>query len=370
MKQVTTNIFVALVSSFFSFLLFQHYLLPEKQIEEASSATAQLARYETLVNTSPHPQPEKLPSDFVTTSRMVTDAVVNITAFSDNDFSRSNGSGVVYSGDGYIITNHHVVSQSNRLEITLPNKRKLEGRVIGTDPTTDIALVKVEAYNLQALRFGDSDKIEVGEWVLAVGNPFNLTSTVTAGIVSAKARNLNIIRGSYSIESFIQTDAVVNPGNSGGALVNDRGELIGINTAIISESGGYEGYSFAIPSNLVRKVIRDLREFGAVQRAVLGVGIREVDDELAAELGLPSVAGVYISGITSGGGADKAGLVAGDVIVGINDVRVSSVPELQEQIARYRPGDRITVQFYRRGRLFERNNVIMQGLPDNRFSNW
>jgi len=242
------------------------------------------------------------------------------------------------------------------------DRRKLEAKVIGTDPTTDLALIKVQARGLRPIPYGDSDQIEVGQWVLAVGNPFNLSSTVTAGIVSAKARNINILQGSYAIESFVQTDAVVNPGNSGGALVNEQGELIGINTAIISESGGYEGYSFAIPSNLVRKVVRDIREFGEVQRAILGVGIAEVSDETAADSGLPTVAGVYITSVSNGSSAAEAGLKPGDIIISINQVKTNSVPQLQEQIALYRPGERISLAFYREGKKYRRDNVVLQSL--------
>ncbi|NRA50488.1 MAG: trypsin-like peptidase domain-containing protein, partial [Phaeodactylibacter sp.] len=274
-------------------------------------------------------------------------------------------SGVIIAKDGYIITNHHVIEDGATYEITMYDKRKLEAELIGSDPTTDLALLKVDARGLKPVLYGDSDQVEVGQWVLAVGNPFNLSSTVTAGIVSAKARNINILRGSYSIESFIQTDAVVNPGNSGGALVNERGELIGINTAIISESGGYEGYSFAIPSNLVRKVVRDIREFGEVQRAILGVGIAEVNGEIAGQQSLPGVAGVYINNVSRGSSAAEAGLREGDVLISINSIKTNSVPELQEQIALFRPGDKISLEFYRDGQKFRRDNVVLQSLDES-----
>ena len=288
--------------------------------------------------------------------------MVNINTLSASGYRISSGSGVIISADGYIITNHHVAEDGSTYEITLYNKRKLEAELMGSDPTTDLALLKVDARNLRPLAYGDSEKVEVGQWVMAVGNPFNLSSTVTAGIISAKARNINILRGSYAIESFIQTDAVVNPGNSGGALVNEQGELIGINTAIISESGGYEGYSFAIPSNLVRKVIRDIREFGEVQRAVLGVGISEVTDDIAARLVLPVVAGVYITNVSGESSAAEAGLRSGDVIISINGIKTNSVPEMQEQVALFRPGDRISLEFYREGRKYRRDNVTLKSL--------
>ncbi|RMF32504.1 MAG: PDZ domain-containing protein, partial [Bacteroidetes bacterium] len=268
-------------------------------------------------------------------------------------------SGVLVSPDGYIVTNNHVVEEGDRFQITLNDHREFEATLIGTDPTTDLALLKIEGENLPFLLFGNSDSLQVGEWVLAVGNPFNLESTVTAGIVSAKARNIQILEGDYSIESFIQTDAAVNPGNSGGALVNTNGELVGINTAIITRSGRYEGYSFAIPANLAQKVIRDLRDYGEVQRGLLGVRISPVDNHRAKELGLSKVEGVYISHVTKGGGAEAAGLRRGDVIIGINGVKVTTMPELQEQIGRYRPGNTILVEYIRRGKIF-RTSVVLR----------
>ncbi|MBK7870606.1 MAG: trypsin-like peptidase domain-containing protein [Saprospiraceae bacterium] len=246
----------------------------------------------------------------------------------------------------------------------MQDKRTLVARVVGIDETTDLALLRVNYNGLKALSIGDSDRLEVGEWVLAVGNPFDLNSTITAGIVSAKARNINILKGQYSIESFIQTDAVVNPGNSGGALVNTRGELIGVNTAIISESGGYEGYSFAIPSNLVRKVVNDLREFGEVKRAVLGVNIADVNSRIAAELSLPSVEGVYVTNVNQGSSAFEAGLRAGDVIISVNSAKIASMPELQEQVALFRPGDRVSLEYYRGGRKHRIDNVVLKSITD------
>ncbi|MDX1284513.1 MAG: trypsin-like peptidase domain-containing protein, partial [Draconibacterium sp.] len=209
------------------------------------------------------------------------------------------GSGVILSEDGYIITNNHVIADAVKIKVILNDKREFEARLVGTDPSTDIALLKVEAENLSFLTFGDSDELKLGEWVLAVGNPFNLTSTVTAGIVSARARNLDLnTRNQYSIESFIQTDAAVNPGNSGGALVNQKGELVGINTLIASSTGSYTGYSFAVPVSIAKKVVEDLKEFGEVQRALLGVGIGDVNAEVAEELNLDKVEGVLILNVT------------------------------------------------------------------------
>ncbi len=265
------------------------------------------------------------------------------------------GSGVIISQDGYIVTNNHVIEGADRIKVHLNDRRSFDAKVIGRDPSTDIALLKVEAEGLDVLRYGNSDDVKVGEWVLAVGNPMNLTSTVTAGIVSAKARNINLLqydpgRDIFPIESFIQTDAAVNPGNSGGALVNVTGELVGINTAIASTTGQYAGYSFAVPVNIVKKVASDLLEFGTVQRAYLGVTIRDVDQKLAEENDLGRIRGVYVNGLTDGGAAEKAGLKAGDVIVRVGNVEVNNVPQLQEQVGRFRPGERVPVTVVRSGR--------------------
>ena len=263
--------------------------------------------------------------------------------------TQGSGSGVIITEDGYIVTNNHVVAEAEKVEVTLNDNRNFTAKVIGTDPSTDLALLKIDEKGLPFVTYGNSDEVKVGEWVLAVGNPFNLTSTVTAGIVSAKARNIGILPDQYKIESFIQTDAAVNPGNSGGALVNTKGELIGINSAIASTTGSYTGYSFAIPVNLVRKVMDDLAEFGSVQRGFIGVSIRDVDSKLAMEKGLKDVSGVYIAGLTEGGAAKAAGLQEGDVITKIGDINVNSMPQLQEQIGRYRPGDKVNVTAVRGG---------------------
>ena len=257
------------------------------------------------------------------------------------------GSGVIISSDGYIVTNNHVIDGANNIEITLNDKRTFNATLIGTDASTDIALIKIDAENLTPIRLGNSDNLKVGEWVLAVGNPFNLTSTVTAGIVSAKARNINILNNDLKIESFIQTDAAVNPGNSGGALVNTNGELVGINTAIASQTGSYSGYSFAVPTSIVSKVVADLKEFGVVQRAILGVQISDIDDKLAKEKSLQTLAGVYVGSVSKNSAAEEAGIKEGDIITHVNQVDVKSVAELQEQIGRYRPGDNINVTLIR-----------------------
>lgn len=264
----------------------------------------------------------------------------------------ASGSGVIISGDGYIITNNHVVDRADKIEVTLNDKRTYNAKVIGKDPTTDLALLKIDEQNLPFLNYGNSDEVKVGEWVLAVGNPFNLTSTVTAGIVSAKGRNINILendpaRGIFPIESFIQTDAAVNPGNSGGALVSTTGQLVGINSAIASNTGSYAGYSFAIPVNIVRKVAGDLLEFGEVQRAFIGVSIRDLDAKLAKEKNINTIKGVYVNGLTQGGSAMDAGIKEGDIITKIGDVEVNDLSELQEQVSRFRPGDKIMVSVKR-----------------------
>ncbi len=262
--------------------------------------------------------------------------------------SRSNkligfGSGVILSHDGYIVTNNHVVEGADKIEVTFNDKRVLEAAIVGTDPSTDLALIKVDANDLPFITYGNSDELKVGEWVLAVGNPFNLTSTVTAGIVSAKARNINILGSRSSIESFIQTDAVINRGNSGGALVNTRGELVGINAAIASRTGVYEGYSFAIPVNIVRKVVDDLINFGEIQRAYIGIEIREMTAELAREAGQSNNKGVYIAGIAENGGAAEAGIKPGEVILSVNGNEVNSMSELLESVGQHRPGDEVSV---------------------------
>jgi len=254
------------------------------------------------------------------------------------------GSGVIISSDGYIITNNHVIESAQNIKVILNDKREFEAKLVGADPSTDIALLKIDAKDLPILTYGDSNNLKLGEWVLAVGNPFNLTSTVTAGIVSALGRNLQINEDQYSIESFIQTDAAVNPGNSGGALVNQQGNLIGINTAIYSgRSGSYTGYSFAVPVTIVSKVVEDLKKFGEVQRALLGVNIGDVNAELAKELKLDKVEGVYIGGVPENGAAKQAGIREGDVIIQVEGKPIKNTAELQEKISQYRPGDKVDV---------------------------
>lgn len=260
------------------------------------------------------------------------------------------GSGVILSSDGYIVTNNHVIDEAERLEVTLNDNRTFDATVIGTDPDTDLALIKIDATDLPIIPMGDSERLKVGEWVLAVGNPFGFTSTVTTGIVSAKGRSIHTggQNRKMGIESYIQTDAAVNPGNSGGALVTLNGELIGINTAIYSQTGNYAGYSFAIPTSIVKKIVSDLRQFGAVQRAVLGVKIGDLTAELAKKENITAVTkGVYVGEVMERSSAKDAGLEKGDVITAINGVPTNKSSELQEQVSKYRPGDTVKVTFVR-----------------------
>lgn len=299
------------------------------------------------------------PVDFTLAAAVSTPAVVNIRSESKTkgfywigggEETVSTGSGVIVSSDGYIVTNYHVIEDGEKFTVLLADNREFKAALVGKDPSTDIALLKIDSEDLPFCEFGNSDSLLVGAWVIAVGNPFNLESTVTAGIVSAKGRNINILDASSPVESFIQTDAVVNPGNSGGALVNTDGELIGINTAIITKSGKYEGYSFAVPSNLVKKVITDIKMYGSVQRGLLGVGLESVESKVAKKLKLDKIQGVHITRVTPDSGADKAGLKRGDVIFSINGTEVKTLPELQEIINTFSPGDKVEVGYIRSGK--------------------
>ncbi len=318
--------------------------------------------------------------DFVQAAEMTVHAVVNIRTqfqrrttlyedffgFFSNPYGNTQmlsatGSGVIISADGYIVTNNHVVQDAEKVEVTLNDKRNFNAAIVGTDPSTDLALLKIDAKELPTIKYGNSDDVKIGEWVLAVGNPFNLTSTVTAGIVSAKARNINILGKNSNdspIESFIQTDAAVNPGNSGGALVNTNGDLIGINAAIASSTGSYSGYSFAIPVNIVRKVTEDLKVYGLIQRAYLGVSIAEIDGKLAESKKLNEIKGVYIGAVLENGAAANAGLKEGDIILSVNGKNVNSNSELLENIGQYRPADKIIVSIDRGGKTMDFNVVL------------
>ena len=301
--------------------------------------------------------------NFLSTANRVVPGVVHIrTGYGPGVFSlnplqnyerpvHSSGSGVIISDDGYIVTNNHVIEDATNIEVVMNNNQRYYAKLVGADANTDLALLKIKAFNLPFVPYGNSDGIQPGEWVLAIGNPFDLNSTVTAGIVSAKARNIGILqeRNNLSVEAFIQTDAAVNPGNSGGALVNLAGELIGVNTAIATSSGSYQGYSFAIPVSLVKKVMDDLLEFGKVQRGLLGINIGDVDAALAEQYDLTVSQGVFISRVLAGSAAEDSGMLPGDVIVAIDGHTVNSVSELQEWVARNRPGKEIAVAYLRKG---------------------
>ncbi|UCS93453.1 trypsin-like peptidase domain-containing protein [Echinicola marina] len=305
-----------------------------------------------------------LPVSFVEASEKSTESVVFIKNFSGTDYRRysmfdfffgpqgnpaprvSTGSGVIFSEDGYIITNNHVVENAETLEV-VHHKKTYQAKLIGTDPNTDIAVLKIEAKGLPAIQKGSSKDLKIGEWVIAVGNPFNLTSTVTAGIVSAKERQINILGGDFPLESFIQTDAAINPGNSGGALVNTKGELVGINTAILSRTGSYTGYGFAVPADIASKIANDLIKYGEVQKAIPGIEAVEITPELAEEMNLKSLDGVVVSHIIRNGAAEKSGLKVNDVITGIDGTRITGKGSFEEALSYYYPGDKINISYIR-----------------------
>lgn len=373
-KAFLGNIVIAVLSAFLAVIIYTNYFQEEfRQVPDLAEQKQNALR---LLEDSNQVNYNKLPVnlngnmyDFTEAADKSIHAVVHVTStynlesdyYSRNPIyellygnsyerkpSMSFGSGVIISEDGYIVTNNHVVDDSDEIQVVLNDKRTFVAKLVGKDPSTDLALLKVDATNLPFVNMGNSDNLKVGEWVLAVGNPFNLTSTVTAGIVSAKARDINILRDQkYPIESYIQTDAAVNQGNSGGALVNMFGELVGINSAILSPSGAYSGYSFAIPINLVKKVVADFIKYGEVQRAVLGVEINDVTSELARKYNLDKIEGIYIANVRENGAAKEAGIKSGDVITEINKVQVNSTAELTEQIGKYRPGELIYVTIKR-----------------------
>ena len=277
----------------------------------------------------------------------------------------NSGSGVIITSDGYIITNNHVIEGADEIVVTLEDNKSYKSRLIGRDPVTDIALLKIDANNLPYLTFGNSVSLRLGEWVIAIGNPYNLRSTITAGIVSAKGRSMPATGEEFKIESFIQTDAAVNPGNSGGALVTTRGELVGINTAIATRTGSYTGYSFAVPSSIAKKVVEDLIDFGSVQRALLGISMQEIDGDLAKEKGLEGTNGIYIAEVVRDGAADRSGIKVGDVLLSINGVKVNSGPAVQEQISKYRPKDKVDIELLRNGKQISVSVVLQSKSGDD-----
>ncbi|MBX2930153.1 MAG: Do family serine endopeptidase [Saprospiraceae bacterium] len=363
-----------LVSSMSGALIYRLFDEPREVVirEDSSARYAATLGEDPLDEVRPRTFLSASPTEFTGAAGAATPAVVNIRTmqkgrnfhFWGEGVNTATGSGVILSADGLIVTNNHVIEGADRIEITLNDKREFEAEVIGVDPSTDLALLRIKAANLPFMPFGNSDSLRVGEWVLAVGNPFNLESTVTAGIVSAKGRSIDILEGQDRIESFIQTDAAVNPGNSGGALVNSNGELIGINTAIITRSGRYEGYSFAVPANLVRKVIRDLRDYGTVQRGLLGVFIENLNSRQAEALGLESVEGVLITRVSPGGAAEEAGMRKGDVIIRINNVKTRTLSEMQEQVGRFRPGNVLSVEYIREGKANQAKVILKNKTND------
>jgi Do/DeqQ family serine protease len=377
MKSFAKTMVAATLGSVVTMLFFYFFLRePQVVIQQASDSL--------IKSTSLPSEGNEVYIDFSNTAEKVTPAVVHIKAtslraaepqnnippmfrdfFGDSfRFEREpqprvgSGSGVIISSDGYIVTNNHVIANADQLEVTLFDKRSYKAKIIGTDPSTDLALIQIQESNLPSLRFGNSEALKVGQWVLAVGNPFNLESTVTAGIVSAKGRSINILGGGSSIESFIQTDAAVNPGNSGGALVNVQGDLVGINTAIASPTGSYSGYSFAVPSSITKKVVEDLITYGKVQRAFLGIEIRSVDGKMAQEKNLNVTEGVYVQNISKGGSADLSGIKEGDVILQVDKKPIRSVPELQEMIGKKRPGEVVEVMINRNGKTITKNITL------------
>lgn len=381
-KKIGFTAFVAIISALATVIILNYTGLNKQHISFVEKTPVQYAAY------IPHPAGGGgQPIDFRYAAAISTPCVVHITStfkprpasfngvnpfgnMFGNDFlqqffqgqpynmpaQQATGSGVIVSPDGYIVTNNHVIQNADEVEVQLQNNKTYKAKVIGKDPDTDIALLKVDDDNLPYIEFANSDSVEIGEWVLAVGNPFNLSSTVTAGIVSAKGRNIDLPQedvthgANTAIESFIQTDAAVNPGNSGGALVDLDGRLVGITCAIASPTGSYAGYSFAVPSNITKKVIIDLEKYGISQRGFLGVTIKTMDDETAKKLGFDKPHGVYVDDVSKDGAADLAGLKSKDVITKINDYEVNSSPELQEKVGEYRPGDQLKITFIRDGK--------------------
>jgi Do/DeqQ family serine protease len=362
LKGIFTNIAISLVSGFLGAWVPFHFFSPKA---ESNYITYPIPVQKTGGEEgSIHIQ---MPADFVQASQIATPSVVYIKNISSrrqsvdwfdwyfggggyNNRIISSGSGVIFSADGYIITNNHVIEGAESIEV-IHNKTTYKAKIIGRDPSTDLALLKIDARNLPNIRLGRSKDVQVGEWVLAVGNPFNLTSTVTAGIVSAKGRSLQLLRSSnFPIESFIQTDAAINPGNSGGALVNTKGELIGINTAILSQTGSYTGYGFAVPVDIVAKVVGDLIQFGEVQKAFLGIEVTDLDSENAKEFGIQSLEGVVIDKVIREGAGFKAGLKRGDVILKINQEKINSKADFDENLSYFKPGDEITIHYLRNGK--------------------
>ena len=367
MKKSVTTVLISFLSGLGGAWVHQQFLVPTEtsafpatEYAVSSASPTQLASYHEK---SPVRSRVAAGEDFALASANSTPSVVYIKTVSSRDHDRmswlemffeersssqqvSSGSGVIFTEDGYIVTNHHVLDKADQIEV-IHGKRTYQATMVGTDPSTDLAVLKVEANDLPAITLGRSRPLQVGEWVLAVGNPFNLTSTVTAGIVSAKGREINILQSDFPIESFIQTDAAINPGNSGGALVDRNGALVGINTAILSRTGSYAGYGFAVPVDIVKKVVNDIIEYGEVQKAFFGAQVVDITPRLAKQLEINDLSGVAIRSLQPDGSAERAGLQAGDVIVKINDQAVDSRSDFEELISYYSPGDALEVAYRR-----------------------
>jgi len=372
-KSLLTTLFIALFGALAGLFIYTRFFDRDKLVIGTDKEKQEIrdnARYTSMF-------PQSGVNDFTYAAELTVHAVVHVKTKATLNSGYSNplyeffygpgasqprevrgfGSGVIVTGDGYIVTNNHVIEDADEVDVTLNDKRTFSAEVVGRDPSTDIAVLKIKATGLPFIKFGDSDAIRLGEWVLAVGNPFNLTSSVTAGIVSARGRSLELLDNQYRIESFIQTDAALNPGNSGGALVNVQGELIGITTAIISPSGAYAGNSFAVPTSIVKKVYEDLKKYGEVQRGLMGVNITDVTAEIADKENLKEIRGVYLTGIVDNGAAKAAGLAEKDVVIAINGETVETTSDLQEKITRYRPGDKVDVTYVRNGK--EGNKTVI-----------
>ena len=373
-RGLVTTLLVALFGALAGIFIYTRFLDRNKLVlgtEKEQQEIKNNARYTSMV-------PQSGVNDFTYAAELTVHAVVHVKTKSTVSTGNSNplyeffygpgssqprevrgfGSGVIVTADGYIVTNNHVIADADAVDVTLNDKRTFTAEVVGRDPSTDIAVLRIKATGLPYIKFGDSDAIRLGEWVLAVGNPFNLTSSVTAGIVSARGRSLGLLDNQYRIESFIQTDAALNPGNSGGALVNVQGELLGITTAIISPSGLYSGNSFAVPTSIVKKVYEDIKKYGEVQRGLMGVNISDVTAEIASRENLKEITGVYLQGVVEDGAAKAAGLAEKDVIIAVNGEPVETTADLQEKVSRYRPGDKVEVTYLRKGKQANKTVIL------------
>jgi serine protease Do len=386
MKQALKIVVLGFFSGMFGTYVFTHYVEPKQEFAGSvfASHVDSSKEYNFIPRTSVSTENfsrTPIENDFVEASRRSASSVVYIKTISRNQSSNSwfdwffsdrgsqgisSGSGVIYTQDGYIITNNHVIASSDNIEV-IYNKRTFPATRVGADPSTDIAVLKIDARNLPAITIGSSTRLQVGEWVLAVGNPFNLTSTVTAGIVSAKGREINILKSDFPIESFIQTDAAINPGNSGGALVNRNGELVGINTAILSKTGSYAGYGFAVPVDIVRKVVDDMIKYGEVQKAFMGADIIDLNSEVAKQINVEELYGVAVANVQKGGAADKAGLQRGDVILKLNGENINSRSEFEEIISYHSPGNKITVTYKRDRKIVDKQITLTNRFGSTKF---